>query len=181
MLTYMCTLDIIGAGEGGWQRTVAWNTSKEQRRVREEENMAEMQQERQWGNVGAGGRGSVRGNVCVWEREVMATAQGKYAPIIRAILKSALGAIPLSCSPSLLLLLPRFPISHNSHALLHNLLSFPLLLIHLLSSNPFTFIPPVTMHVTRTVQQVFWYFAPCGRSVSPLQFRGPAGSVQHFF
>lgn len=43
----------------------------------------------------------------------MAAAQGKYAPIIRAILKSAWGAIPLSRSPALLLLLPCFAISHG--------------------------------------------------------------------
>lgn len=115
--------------------------------------------------------------VCVCEREVMATAQGKYAPIIRAILKSALGAIPLSCSPSLLLLLPCFPISHHSHALLHNLLFF----------HPPLILQSVHFHFScynaryQNCPAGFWYFAPCGRSVSPPQFRGPAGSAQHFY
>lgn len=48
--------------------------------------------------------------------EALAAVQGKYAPVIRAILKSAWGAIPLSRSAGLLLL-PCFAISHPFHTL----------------------------------------------------------------
>lgn len=48
--------------------------------------------------------------------EALAAVQGKYAPVMRAILKSAWGAIPLSRSAGLLLL-PCFAISHPFHTL----------------------------------------------------------------
>lgn len=48
--------------------------------------------------------------------EALAAVQGKYAPVIRAILKSAWGAIPLSRSAGLLLL-PCLAISHPFHTL----------------------------------------------------------------
>lgn len=64
---------------------------------------------------GAGSRGGVKtkwAHVGEWQRrgrccegmKAMAAAQGKYAPVMRAILKSAWGAIPLSRSAGLLLL-----------------------------------------------------------------------------
>lgn len=118
--------------------------------------------------------------VCEREREAMAAAQGKYAPIIRPILKSAWGAIPLSRSPALLLLLPCFAISHRC------ILSW---LTCLFPPPTFYFssvCPPICSfsapQLRRALPQLSSRFLTLGnvREISPpLEFRGPAGSACH--
>lgn len=75
-----------------------------------------------------GGRGVKKKRANVGERcegmKAMAAAQGKYAPVMRAILKSAWGAIPLSRSAALLLL-PCLPSLIASTLLLNLPLFFP--------------------------------------------------------
>lgn len=109
--------------------------------------------------------------MCVREREAMAAAQGRYAPIIRAILKSAWGAIPLSRSPAPLALF-----CHLS-SLYSPLLNPPphLLFLLRLPSNLLIFSPTVTPQLSSR-------FLTLGnmREISPpLEFRGPAGSACH--